>query len=252
MKNSNLTVLLNDSNESLYWTGFILADGHIDTDVMRLRVSLSTKDTPHLLKLAEYIKTKVNVDEKCCTLGCQDKMLIEEYSKKYNITNRKTYQPPKFNEYELTDTQWISLICGYIDGDGCIGLQTGRKAHTIRIKCHSSWYENLKFIEEKLFKVILDEVPNNHTKIDKQGYALLGITRNILITKLKEKALSLNIPLMLRKWDKIDLNYVSKYENSKNIKTQSIQLYKSGLSINDISKKLGYSYGGVYRIVRHI
>jgi len=250
-RKSNLECLLKETNDIMYIIGFILADGHIDIKNSRLSITVSEKDKDHLIKISGVLNTKVINYEHKSVLSCQNKDIIPEVVQKYEISNTKTYNPPIFNNYNLTDDQWISLICGFIDGDGCIKFQSGRKSNIITIKCHSSWIENLKFIENKIYNIILKESSNKLTKINNSGYATLNFTKMLLITKLKEKALTLNIPLLLRKWDKIDLNYVLRYEKAKNIKEQSIILYKNGLTIKEISIELGYSYAGIYKIIRH-
>jgi len=252
--NSNIKKLLDESNESMYWIGFILADGHIDNVKNRLTVATSIKDLDYLKTLSDYLETTLNTYPKksYCSIACQDQINVSLLAKKYNISNRKTYEPPDISKYELNINQWISLICGFIDGDGCIGHQTGRKAHTIRIKCHSSWKENLSFIEKKLYEILLNIHSEKLTKINNQGYAQVAFSKNLLITKLKEKAISLNIPLMKRKWNKIDTNFISKYDTADKIRNIVIDLHNHGFDTNEIADKLSYSYGGVYRIVRYL
>jgi hypothetical protein len=249
-RNSNLPILLNGSNESLYWIGFILADGHIDTMHNRLRVSLSLKDYKHLEKFSKYISTNILKYETKCSVACQDQEIIPKIVDMFEINSRKTYVPPNIKNYNLSNNQWISLICGFIDGDGCIKKQTNRNSAMITIKCHSSWKENLSFMEYKLYEILLNGNSSKLTKINNCGYSQVNFTKNILINKLKEYMLSLNIPFLERKWSRIDLNHHSKYDIAEQTKSKIKVLLDEGNTILNISKILNYSYAGIYRIVK--
>lgn len=120
LRNSNLEKLLDESYNSLYIIGFILADGHINTKKFRLQITLSNKDFNHLLKISKYLNITIIKYDTKCSLSCQDDTTIPKLIEKYQIKSRKTYEPPNFKKYNLTDDQWLSLICGFIDGDGCI------------------------------------------------------------------------------------------------------------------------------------
>jgi len=52
---SNPFKLINGSNESLYWIGFCLADGHFNEKSKQLQINLAIKDFKHLKKLAKFI-----------------------------------------------------------------------------------------------------------------------------------------------------------------------------------------------------
>ena len=53
-RSSNLSILLDDSFESFYWMGFILADGCFFEN--RLQITLAIKDKEHLQSFANYVK----------------------------------------------------------------------------------------------------------------------------------------------------------------------------------------------------
>lgn len=53
---ADLDILLNDTYETYYWIGFIMADGNIINN--RLRLRLSCKDKEHLEKFANFIGYK--------------------------------------------------------------------------------------------------------------------------------------------------------------------------------------------------
>jgi len=58
--------------------------------------------------------------------------------------------------------------------------------------------------------------------------------------------LGLKAPLLKRKWDKIDLKFVSKREKSDLRCKKVKKLYEAGLSIKDISQKLNLKYMRVF------
>lgn len=57
---------------------------------------------------------------------------------------------------------------------------------------------------------------------------------------------------MLRKWNAIDTSYVNKYTKAKNLKNQVIFLYNSGISRNEISKRLNTSLSNITKILKTI
>lgn len=59
----------------------------------------------------------------------------------------------------------------------------------------------------------------------------------------------LSIPFLKRKWDKIDISHISKYEESYRYRLKILQLYKlKKLSLKEISSELNISYGQVWYI----
>ena len=54
---TNLKALLNEDLASYYYTGFILADGHIDKNT-RLQITLSVKDINYLTNMAKFLDIK--------------------------------------------------------------------------------------------------------------------------------------------------------------------------------------------------
>src|SRR5579859_4638300 len=55
-RNNNVEILLNGSLQSLYWIGFLLADGTFHKTGNMLRLDLSIKDLEHFLKFKDYIR----------------------------------------------------------------------------------------------------------------------------------------------------------------------------------------------------
>lgn len=86
---------------------------------------------------------------------------------------------------------------GFIDGDGSIRNQTGRKDTLLNIKVHSSW---LNVLNE--FKRIFHfECANPY--INKSGYAMWSIGNHYIQYFLKQHSVKYKLPTLQRKWSLI-------------------------------------------------
>lgn len=247
-RNSNITPLLCEANEALYWIGFLLADGHFSA-IGRITLTLAEKDLSHLQKFASYINTsnirKSRSDKyPAWAVTAQDQDLIPLLIKKYDISNNKTYIPPDFSNYHLSSDNMFALFIGFFDGDGNIANRCDYGFFG-RIKCHSNWNENLIFMRNQIdnwFSVNSMQIPH----INKNGYTEWTISATIL-RKMKTKAASLNLPLLHRKWDKV-------LPSKPKIITPAILEYirQSTEKTSELSKKLGLKYETIYNTrLRH-
>ena len=207
-KLNNLSVLLEDTPESYYWIGFLLADGHFSEK--RIVVGLGEHDKDHLEKFAKYINYggKLRIVKRephnGVYLAAMDTEVVEKLREKFDIKSNKTYNPPKTLSWVPEDL-FLCLLAGIIDGDGCITNFHKRKDVFLRIKQHSSWLPILNEIGKFLGK-------EKQVKVDRNGYAELLITGYPFIRDLKKRLMAYNLPLLPRKWDKIDLDFKTKYE----------------------------------------
>lgn len=215
-KKHHSEILLNNDNCSFYWIGFLLADGHFNT-TGRLSLELSVKDIEHLIKFKQYIKCNLNIrvstqsfyNKHNCILSINDTITTKLLSNKFNIKQRKTYNPPDISFYKnFTDEQLFSLIIGFIDGDGSITKQitpSNTIHYHITIENHKSWHSFYEMIETFLYK-ILDIKPNKPTyiRINTNDYVCLSFTKKEFIYKINQKQKELNLPVLERKWDKLD------------------------------------------------
>lgn len=208
--NSNCDKLLEESLEAYYWLGFILADGHISKNC-RLSLTLAILDEIHLQKFADFIQAENPIDKRNGNVNVkvQDKYALKLYKEKFDICNNKTETPPKLDFYkQIKADLFLAMFCGYVDGDGCIKYQTGRKDCCLGFHIHANWLPWLTFFQEKLldiFKIELKSVPI----IGKDGYAKWTISNNKLLAAIKKFAQEKELPVLRRKWDKIDENYLS-------------------------------------------
>lgn len=252
--------LLQDTPEAFYWIGFIFADGSV-INRTRLSINLSEKDHEHLNKLALFLNTTTNVCVKngyCnnglfCNLRIQDKQRVPELCSKFDLKSRKTYNPPSLCIDD--DDLFISFLCGFIDGDGCILLNKYRKnCINIRIKIHGSWLDTLRYIEQRTYSAlhIAQHTETVRTNLNKKGFAVLTFSDNTLIRQIKQRAIDLKLPIMNRKWDKINTNLVSKYIITQKRKDKITQMLNAGMYPAQISRELGLNLSTTYGLVNRI
>lgn len=231
--------LLENSLISYYWLGFILADGHISKN--RLIITLAIKDSNHLKKLAEFLNCSVKIKDKIsypvCHLALKDTKILSELVKKYNIHNCKTINPPDITN--ITGNWLKALSIGFIDGDGNISNQTNRKDFKITIKCHNSWVNILKHLY-------------GNSYINNSGYAIANITNNKIITDLKKFVILHKLPVLERKWNIIDINYVSKRIVAKEREKLIIELLHKQTSRKEIMKIVKISKAGLSQLIKKL
>ena len=209
-KNNTSQWLLEDSLESFYWTGFLLADGNFKKygdSIVKIRCTLSAKDRSHLQKLADRFNTrvhnKISNGREQVELSVIDTAIVPQYANKFNITTNKTYSPPsvqtlsKFSDYQL-----LSLLIGFIDGDGCITKPKYKgNGNSIIVVSHTSWIDNLKLLNEVLYR------NSGYEKTTQpyitNGYVRLTWSNRALLTYLKNFSITNNLPILERKWGRI-------------------------------------------------
>jgi hypothetical protein len=239
----NAAKLLEETNEAYYWAGFIAADGCI-VNYKRLSVGVSIKDKKHILKLAKFLNCKnicyLNSNNfPMVSLSLQDPPLISKFASKFNFKPRKTYNPP--NLTWLKGDKFLSFFAGFVDGDGSFSLN-GRSLNSIKFMLHghASWKNNFLFIGKRLHELFDSSKLIFHSRvfIDKEGYVYLDISNFPFLRALKSKIISLSIPILKRKWDKISNTYVTRFEKHDVLKAQYIKLLNLGCTHQQISKKL--------------
>lgn len=247
-RKSDLSILLNDIPISYYWLGFLLADGHFSYN-NRLKLTLSLKDKEHVIKFASYISLQTDIQyrplKNNVSVSVMDTEIVSCLKKKFGICHNKTYIPPT-NIYNISDDLFLSMLIGFIDGDGCIRKSHKRKDFQISIKVHGSWLDILCYMNSRLS--ILSGYNSPTPKIDNHGYAKWTISNTIICQYLKNIANKLNLPVLDRKWSEIDLEYISKTMISQYRIEQVRCMVKKGIRNTDISKILGISDSGITMI----
>jgi hypothetical protein len=207
--NSKIEKLLDDSLETYYWLGFILADGSINVKQGRLKIAISINDVDHLRKFVNYIEAKNTIknyiydNSKTSNFSIMNSIVIKQFANKFNICQNKTICAPAINIFEkMNDQNFLSMLIGFIDGDGCIMQKQPNNYCVIAIKCHSSWINVFKYFNARLFNIF--KITSPMPSINKQGYAVIHINKNYLVTNLKKFCINNELPFLERKWNKID------------------------------------------------
>lgn len=236
---SYLSPLLGENSTSAYWNGFIMADGTFTgTGGNRLKIGLSSKDHSHLVAFASWIgrgqvrQYKNSVSE----WAVQDPIAAPLIKEKFDIHPRKTYNPPSrlpFKDHDLLR----SWLVGFIDGDGCVKRQTGRQTALIDISLHLSWLPFLNMLSECLGL--------GTVSIREKEYARLTISRHNDVTSLKKFALREGLPILNRKWDRVDESIVlDRHERVNRVKA----LIKAGLPNKEIIALTGATGSSISNI----
>lgn len=255
---ANMNILLEDINETYYWIGFIMSDGHIENN-NRLTIRLSEKDKEHLEKFKKFIKYYNNKErnkkngnyKKFIGVSIMDTKYLKKLCDKFNIKHNKTYVPCDISNIK-NDDLLLSLIVGFIDGDGGISHQTNRKDFRLTVKCHKNWSENLEYMLNAIFRITGENCKTSIKPTKCKRYSLFCITDTSVLKKLKQRVLDLGLPYMERKWDVIDMKYDTFYEKSKNKKLKFLELINENkdICVKDLCLKLNLKIGSIYKYKR--
>lgn len=215
-----LKKLLNDDPISFYWMGFILADGwlssRVDTNnykVNHLGISLKREDDEHIKKLITWLgvsdvvryrkrDTNYTTDAESSDICITDHHTVPLLKEKFDVSNRKTYNPPNMNRYNFPSHLFMSLIIGFIDGDGSINMRGSHKPH-ISIQTTHEWKDNLELINKFIHEFVGESV-RNKVIINSRGHASLSICKRYVVAKLFDFIQDYDLPVMHRKWSIID------------------------------------------------
>jgi hypothetical protein len=243
----NIGRLLDRSLQSYYWLGFILADGSFSNNNQRFKVSLGEEDQEHLRGLVEYLDKEYKNNYSCCFMDTELVPLI--HSKLgLPLTEPKMYSQPEILKYDiLADDEFLALFVGFIDGDGSIQYQTGRETTKLSIKLHISWLAFLDYLISRFYDVMGSPCITT-VRVNSAGKAYICVANFKILKDLKRFTLRNDIPILKRKWDRVDLNLETKDE--KLAKEYSIikDNLGSGSKHAEIAARTGISVHKVKRI----
>ena len=151
-----------------------------------------------------------------------------------NISIRKTYNPPDLS-FLNTKNKFMSFFAGFIDGDGSF---SNSKSVSLKIQCHKNWLDNFKYIKNRLDEIIDNNI---NVYIDDKDYVSFTTSNQTFLSKLKIMVEKLNIPIMERKWNRIDINNISDVDNEKNKNKLIMKLNKEGKKLKEIAEIIGYT-----------
>jgi len=207
-RSGDLTYLLGEDLQVYYWIGFLLADGHFQKRG-KMSFRLAKKDKERVYALAEELNCSVHECKVSFGLGVMHQDICYKIAEKFGISNNKTENPPS-TLIQKEDEKTLALLVGFIDGDGYIKNQFGRKDSIIQLKMHSSWLPILVEVENFLFKYFKIEHKKHLSKINNQGYASLIFSNNRIVRGLKNFVLEKKLSVLNRKWDLIDETLVQR------------------------------------------
>jgi hypothetical protein len=245
---ADLSPLLVDTPLAFYWAGFLAADASFNPGY-RLVLTLSAKDEEHLARFRRLIRHRgeIQYDKDGQPLvACQDRYYGRQLMEKFGLVPNKTEHPP--------DLKWLSgdlftaFLIGFIDGDGCINRQTGRLDSAIRIKLHVSWLDTLSVLSHKLHEAAgVHPIVEPHPTAE--GYALLNVTNRPVLRWLQTQANSLGLPVLRRKWDRIDARKESRQECGRKNRDVVLALNLAGKTNAAIVATTGIGSGSVRQIL---
>lgn len=193
--------LLEITPDSMYWMGFILADGCFSKETRKVRLSVSSSiiDEQHIVKLKNWLETENKLyysKDNCCSLSVYSKKHIPEIMKFWNMSFRKTYVPYDIPDYLLLSKYFKYFIVGLIDGDGSI--VTSGNTYKISITQHKS--------QEKFFSILNDKLMNTKHKLylsDRDNTVNLVIQRPEIKNTIKDWYMELEDLPLKRKVNKM-------------------------------------------------
>ena len=203
---------------------------------------LKKSDGEHVHKFGNFVQYTGSYGTSSISeyVACKDSVIVPRIMDKFNITYKKTYNPP-MHLNNLSKEYLYCLLAGFIDGDGNIQKQNKRNDFMLRIKNHSTWLPVLN-----LFSTLI--CGNEKAIINNQGYAQLTITDIKILQKLKKQILQYNLPLLKRKWDIIDMDFISKYTKAEDLRNKVIELLKQNVKQKDIALICNTSPANVTKI----
>lgn len=234
---ADLSVLLEETPEAYYWIGFLMADGHFYKRGA-IKLHLAEKDRDHINKFREFVKYSGKANS--CTMNAMNPLIVHAIMDKFKITNRKTFEPCDISN--INGELMFSLIVGMLDGDGNVRWRN-KTISTFEIKIHRSWLNNLKIIEKFLYSFLKITRINigELSRISKSGYARMILSDRYLLASIKKLTIELKLPTMSRKWDGIDLTYVSPYKEYRERCPKILEMVRNKIAYKDIAKKLNIS-----------
>ena len=233
-----LKPLLADTILNWYWYGFIIGDGSFRGN--ELLIGLQYRDHEHLMKFATLVNRNliINIEKNKSTLTVGDCENIPSLKDKLGILNdHKTIHPVEIKIPENKDL-FFAYFVGLVDADGCIEISKTKKAKQLKIELHPSWFDNLFRISNFIKEYLGIE---SKVSINGRGYAILKITGHKNILNIKNKAVSLQIDYLERKWVDIS-NQTSGCDVYRLNEQRIIDLFKSGHNLHQISRILGINY----------
>lgn len=229
---ANVVKLIDGTNEAYYWLGFIMADGHF-SESNQIQINLGKKDLEHLKKFANFVEYKSELIKPNISIGFSS--IRDKLNDIFKISNNKTHNPCDLNK--LSGDSFFSFIIGFIDGDGSIS-----KKGYLSLVSHKNWFNNIT--------LMVKEISNGEyysCKIKKDGLCIGSISNIDTMKNIKNKIKELNLPILNRKWDRVEITKLSKKDRTFKNMIECQLLFNKGLSVKEIIEITKLSKSQVYK-----
>lgn len=254
-----LEKLLENNKQSCYWMGVLLTDGHFDG--YKIGFVQGIKDEVLVKGFAKYIEYESGVkystvkysyngefrEKERVTIHASSILVVPQIMEKYDISVRKTYNPPNPNIFEEMPLELLAyMFIGFVDGDGCV--YSRGKRFCLSIGMYISWKPILEVFNRRLFD---NKGCINCFKSSKNMIHLRISNTNVL---RDFKRLYFNDEMCFeplhRKWDKINENHCNKDRKSGIISVRVYEMFKKGYTSKEIAEVLELSYFTVQNRIR--
>jgi len=247
-----MSPLLDHNPISCYWLGFLLADAHFDLKRKSCILVLAKKDEDTVRKFASFVSC-FNIREghhNSIGVRIYSEDLIPKLCDRFSVKNDKTRNPPDLSAIKNNKTLMLAMLIGLIDGDGCIFRAKDCRASYMKLMCHTSWTGIYQHFCDFLISNFSNNGEKPHCYVNfsnknksgrKNKYLNFVIYDNYLLKTLKREAIRMNLPIMDRKWDKVDLEYVAEREETPVIMSVVKKLVNKGLDKKEIMKITSYT-----------
>jgi hypothetical protein len=235
--------------------GFLVADGYVYPSGF-LTITTTEKDKEHLIELGNLIRCEVKssirqtnylkLPTKYYVLQCAGQKFGKKlYELFYSNGKQKTYHPPDLH-FLKTPEQFLSFFIGFFDGDGCVDSRKNGQVKGLQIEIHSNWLDKLNG-----FQQILEDLGiRSRVRISSRKFALMRINHYDDIVKIKKFAITHRLPILGRKWNKINEKKERiPYKSDKHL-SQIIDLLEKGISIRQIAKQFDVCAPTIYSILK--
>jgi len=153
-----------NTQQKVYWLGFIAADGGIRNN--QLFIQLSQKDYNHIHKFANIFGVPVKLGEnydkrtqkiyKYCRLVISSKDIVEGLKNKFLLQNKQ--ENLNGDIFKVIPKKYLNhFIRGYFDGDGCISINS--------LKEFSMTFVGTKPFLQSLSDIMIDHLGLNRVKV---------------------------------------------------------------------------------------
>ena len=199
--------LVENTNESFYWMGMLLADGWL-SETGHIVLTLAKADEEHLEKFARFMSSTVGkMQRNMLRVAVSHPEVVKKLKTKFGLKKNKTYNPPSLRIKEWEDEHFLSMFCGFVDGDGSIYQSTQAKGRVrLVIQVHASWKPIFEEWSQRLSNILQcseeEIICRDDQRKDKQIVSLY-VNKQKLLKQLKSLVLRLKLPLLERKWSKI-------------------------------------------------